>query len=228
MTQPLWLYRFTVFVKERELFEVDEIVALGCIALGKDRHTSADIAACGVYELFDGKQALTGRDNVVNDKYSLTSHQLSVSLVEIELLLLGGGDRVNGHLKNARHIELCRLSCEEVFLISRESCHLVDERDSLRLGGTGEFVSKYFKQGSMIVVSGRLQIRNWTDKEGNKRRSAEILADNVYFGESKKKDGGSSNSDYGSNSYGGGEYGGYSAPGSDFAELDDDDAQLPF
>ena len=55
---------------------------------------------------------------------------------------------------------------------------------------TGEFVSKYFTKGSMIVVSGRLQIRNWTDKEGNKRRSAEVIADNVYFGDSKPKDGG--------------------------------------
>lgn len=96
----------------------------------------------------------------------------------------------------------------------------------------GEFVSKYFHKGSMIVVSGRLQIRPWTDKDGNKRRSAEVIADNCYFGEGKKGDG-SSSGDYGSNSYGGGDYGGYnapsySAPGSDFAELDDDDAQLPF
>ena len=51
---------------------------------------------------------------------------------------------------------------------------------------TGEFVSKYFAKGSMIVVSGRLQIRGWTDKDGNKRRTAEIVADNVYFGEGKK------------------------------------------
>ena len=50
---------------------------------------------------------------------------------------------------------------------------------------TGEFVSKYFTKGSMIVVSGRLQIRSWNDKDGNKRRSAEVVADNVYFGESK-------------------------------------------
>ena len=50
---------------------------------------------------------------------------------------------------------------------------------------TGEFVSKYFAKGSMAVVSGRLQIRDWQDKEGNKRKSAEIVADNVYFGESK-------------------------------------------
>lgn len=53
---------------------------------------------------------------------------------------------------------------------------------------TGEFVSKYFAKGRMAVVSGWLQIRNWTDKEGNKRRSAEVVADNVYFGESKRNE----------------------------------------
>ena len=52
--------------------------------------------------------------------------------------------------------------------------------------GTGEFVSKYFDKGSMAVVSGRLQIRNWTDNEGNKRRCAEVIADNIYFGSSKR------------------------------------------
>lgn len=51
---------------------------------------------------------------------------------------------------------------------------------------TAEFVSKYFTKGRMAVVSGRLQIRNWNDKDGNKRRSAEVVADNVYFGDSKK------------------------------------------
>ena len=50
---------------------------------------------------------------------------------------------------------------------------------------TGEFVSKYFTKGRMAVVSGRLQIRSWTDKDGNKRRSAEVIADNVYFADSK-------------------------------------------
>ena len=58
--------------------------------------------------------------------------------------------------------------------------------DCVAWRGTAEFVEKYFKKGRMIVVSGRLQIRGWTDKEGNKRRSAEIVADNVYFGDSKK------------------------------------------
>ena len=107
---------------------------------------------------------------------------------------------------------------------------------------TGEFVSKYFTKGRMIVVSGRLQIRTWTDKDGNKRRTAEVVADNCYFGDSKRdSDGGSSfgGNTYGGNSYGsaysapsGNNYGGYAAPAgnpaSDFAMLDDDDAQLPF
>ena len=104
---------------------------------------------------------------------------------------------------------------------------------------TGEFVSKYFTKGSMAVVSGRLQIRSWTDKDGNKRRTAEVVADNVYFGESRRSSS-ESNSSYGGNTYGGNNYGsapapafgGYSAPASnpasDFAMLDDDDAQLPF
>ena len=123
---------------------------------------------------------------------------------------------------------------------------------------TGEFVSKYFTKGRMIVVSGRLQIRSWTDKDGNKRRTAEVVADNVYFGDSKRdNEGGNAyggntygGNAYGGNSYGGNTYGGnaynapapapapapgfggYSAPAgnsaSDFAMLDDDDAQLPF
>ncbi len=53
---------------------------------------------------------------------------------------------------------------------------------------TAEFVSKYFTKGSMAAVSGRLQLRDWTDKDGNKRRTAEVVAESVYFGESKKRD----------------------------------------
>jgi len=58
--------------------------------------------------------------------------------------------------------------------------------DCVAWKGTGEFVSKYFTKGRMAVVSGRLQLRDWTDREGNKRRSAEVVANSVYFGDSKK------------------------------------------
>ena len=56
--------------------------------------------------------------------------------------------------------------------------------------GTGEFVSKYFSKGRMAVVEGRLQVRDGTDKDGNKRRSTEVVADNVYFGDSKRPESG--------------------------------------
>ena len=51
---------------------------------------------------------------------------------------------------------------------------------------TAEFVSKYFSKGRMAVVEGRLQIREWTDRDGNKRKTAEVVADNVYFADSKQ------------------------------------------
>ena len=56
--------------------------------------------------------------------------------------------------------------------------------------GTGEFVSKYFTKGRMAVVEGRLQVRDWKDKDGAKRRSTEVVADNVYFGDSKRSESG--------------------------------------
>ena len=96
---------------------------------------------------------------------------------------------------------------------------------------TGEFVSRYFTKGRMAVVEGRLQIRDWTDKDGGKRRSAEVVADNVYFGDSKRDGGDNSGYNPGyapapashsaapSN---------FSASGSDFAEIGEDDGELPF
>ena len=95
---------------------------------------------------------------------------------------------------------------------------------------TAEFVSKYFTKGRMAVVEGRLQIRDWTDRDGGKRRSAEVIADNVYFGDSRRD---------GAGDFGGAP--GYSAPmggrsnyaapmdnHSDFAEIGEEDGDLPF
>lgn len=81
---------------------------------------------------------------------------------------------------------------------------------------TAEFVSKYFSKGRMAVVEGRLQIRDWTDKDGQKRRSAEVIAENVYFGDSKQDNGHSAPA--------------YSAPAKqpDFAEIGEEDGELPF
>ena len=103
---------------------------------------------------------------------------------------------------------------------------------------TGEFVSRYFTKGRMAVVEGRLQLRDWTDKDGNKRRTAEVVADQVYFGDSKRDgDGGAYSTGYSQGGYGQGGYStpaapsGYGSPpadGDQFAELSDDDGELPF
>lgn len=100
--------------------------------------------------------------------------------------------------------------------------------DCVAWRSTAEFVSKYFTKGRMAVASGRLQIRNWTDNDGNKRRSAEVIADNVYFADSKKDDSGS----YGQESrteqlYESMKNGTFSND-SDFAMLDGEDDALPF
>ena len=95
--------------------------------------------------------------------------------------------------------------------------------------GTAEFVSKYFTKGRMAIVEGRLQIRNWTDNNGSKRRSAEVIADNIYFGDSKRD---SAPSDYGAPPpYGAPSGRGTPAPmesRSDFAEIGEEDCELPF
>ena len=77
------------------------------------------------------------------------------------------------------------LACERDFAPQGEA-RGTDFIDIVAWRYTAEFVEKYFSKGQMAVVSGRLQIRNWEDKKGNKRRSAEILADHVYFGEAKR------------------------------------------
>ena len=109
---------------------------------------------------------------------------------------------------------------------------------------SAEFVSRYFTKGRMAVVEGRLQIRPWQDRDGNKRRSAEVVADNVYFGDSKRDGdgGGGYQGGYPQDAYGGdapppsgrsgppaGGYPPSNYGGGDFAELgDDDDGELPF
>lgn len=81
--------------------------------------------------------------------------------------------------------------------------------DCVAWRGTGEFVDRYFSKGSMAIVSGRLQIRSWTDDNGNKRRNAEVVAEHVYFGESKRREASADIS------------------AADFEDLDDD-GELPF
>lgn len=78
------------------------------------------------------------------------------------------------------------IACDRDFANKESGERETDFVDIVAWRGTAEFVSKYFSKGRMAIISGRLQIRDWTDKDGNKRRSAEVLAENVYFGDSKQ------------------------------------------
>ncbi len=155
------------------------------------------------------------------------------------------------HTQSGTPVASFRLAVDRDFKDKNTGERTTDWIDVVAWRGTGEFVSRYFSKGRMAVVEGRLQIREWTDKEGNRRTTAEVVADNVYFGDSKRDgDGGSygGNTGYGDRGgYGGGSYGdrgsygsrppapsappadyGIPSGGDQFSELADDDGDLPF
>lgn len=121
------------------------------------------------------------------------------------------------------------VACDHDFKNKNTGERGVDFIDCVAWRNTGEFVSKYFSKGRMAIVEGRLEIKGWTDKEGNNRRTAQIKAENVYFGDSKRKeneDAGNSPTTGAGSSYG--VPGGYDpGPGDGFSEFDDD-SDLPF
>lgn len=97
---------------------------------------------------------------------------------------------------------------------SQDGSKQTDFIDCVAWRGTAEFASKYFNKGRMAVVVGRLQIRDWTDNDGNKRRSAEVVVDELYFGDSRRDSNNDSTPP--------------ATPGNQFSELEDADEKLPF
>ena len=130
------------------------------------------------------------------------------------------------HTQSGTPVASFRLAVDRDFKDKNTGERATDWIDVVAWRQTGEFVSRYFSKGRMAVVEGRLQIREWTDKEGNRRTTAEVVADNVYFGDSKRD---------GDGSYGGrpsapsapADYG-IPSGGDQFSDLADDDGELPF
>ena len=122
-----------------------------------------------------------------------------------------------------------RLACDRDFK-SQSGEKETDWIDVVAWRNTAEFVSKYFTKGRLAIVEGRLQTRDWTDKDGNKRVATEVVAENVYFGDSKRDGAG----DYGAAPAYSAPASGYAAPAapvgghSDFAEIGEEDGELPF
>ena len=125
------------------------------------------------------------------------------------------------HTGNGTPVVSFTLAVDRDFADKQSGQKETDFIDCTAWRSTAEFVSKYFAKGRMAVASGRLQMRKWTDKDGNKRTAAEVVAENVYFGDSKKESSGG---------YGGG----YDAPAlpdaqsGGFTEIDDVDGECPF
>lgn len=111
-----------------------------------------------------------------------------------------------------------RLAVERDFKDKASGERITDWIDVTAWSYTAEFVSKYFTKGRMAVVSGRLQMRDWTDKNGNKRTSAEIVADSVYWGDSRREVDGQGTAAPAE----------ASPPRQEFEALPDDDGELPF
>lgn len=117
------------------------------------------------------------------------------------------------------------LACDRDFKNQQTGEKEVDFIKCVAWGGTAEMVEKYFHKGQMAVATGRLQLRDWTDKNGQKRRQAEILVNSIYFCGSKES--GTQASSGAGNGYSTPAYQA-PAPAANFAELDGEDEQLPF
>lgn len=132
------------------------------------------------------------------------------------------------HTQSGTPVASFRLAVDRDFKDKNTGERATDWIDCVAWRSTGEFVSKYFTKGRMAVVEGRLQMREWKDKEDNKRITAEVVADSVYFGDSKRSDGqGPDQKSKARNDDDGGLSYGFRSPADDFAEYEDD-GDLPF
>lgn len=171
------------------------------------------------------------------------------------IIIMGrlGKDPELRHTQQGTPVASFSLAVDRDFKDKNTGERVTDWIDVVAWRQTGEFVSRYFAKGRMAVVEGRLQMRDWTDRDGNKRRSAEVVADNVYFGDSKKDgdsggyqqggypQGGSyPQGSYQQSGYSGGYSGGYGGPPTpgpsgyptsdygQFQEIGEDEGDMPF
>ena len=140
-----------------------------------------------------------------------------------------GRDPELRHTQNGTPVASFSLAVDRDFKDKNTGERITDWIDVVAWRSTGEFAAKYLTKGRMAVVEGRLQIRDWTDKEGSKRGTAEVVADSVYFGDSKPSDGQGAgkrkdapkNDDFELPD-------GFQPGGDSFAEFADDGDDLPF
>lgn len=130
-----------------------------------------------------------------------------------------GSDPELRHTQNGTPVASFRVAVDRDFRDKNSGERVTDWIDVVAWRQTAEFVSHYFRKGRMAVVEGRLQTSSWTDKNGNRRESLQVVADNVYFGDSQKQEGSSAPEQ---------SYRQEPPQEQNFEELDDDQTELPF
>lgn len=140
-----------------------------------------------------------------------------MSLNHISIMGRLGKDPELRHTQSGTPVSSFTLAVDRDFKDKNTGKRATDWIDVVAWGAIGEFAARYLSKGRMAVVEGRLQVREWTDKNGNKRRNAEVVAEHIYFADSRR-DGDSANT---SSSYQGRDYGPPS-DGEQFSELEDD------
>ena len=124
------------------------------------------------------------------------------------------------HTSNGTTVTSFTLAVERDFKDQSSGQKVTDFIDCVACRHVGEFVSRYFTKGRMAVVEGRLQVEAWKDANGNRRRSTKVVADSVYFGDSKNNknasEGNAKESDF------------PQEPTQEFEEVNEDDGELPF
>ena len=130
-----------------------------------------------------------------------------------------GADPELRHTQNGTPVASFRMAVDRDFKDKNSGGRVTDWIDVVAWRQTAEFVSHYFRKGRMAVVEGRLQTSSWTDKNGNRRESLQVVADNVYFGDSQKQEGSSAPEQ---------SYRQEPPQEQNFEELDDDQTELPF
>lgn len=125
------------------------------------------------------------------------------------------------HTQNGTPVTSFTLAVDRDFKSRDSGEKATDFIDCTAWRGTAENICKYFRKGRMAVVEGRLQIRDWKDRDGNNRRTAEVVTENIYFADTKKKDSTQNEEDPP-------DYGEPPPESGGFREIDDEDGELPF
>ena len=116
------------------------------------------------------------------------------------------------HTQSGTSVASFTLAVDRDFKDKQSGEKATDFIDIVAWRNTADFVSSYFSKGRMAVVEGRLQVREWTGTDGSKRRNAEVIADNIYFADSKRED----------------TQRNAPLPSEQMTEVEDDNGELPF